>query len=487
MTIDSSDGIGPVRIIWGRLAYLYAVVWSATAGYFLFHIPFEVGETGGNLARYVNAPPALRLFLDTLSIGAWPQEGFLRTFSYATSKLVFDLSGGHYFATYRSLHFAMILVLLVSMVRLVRVNSALMLGLAMLSGTAMFGMISFHEAVRETEINIKLLVPALCFAAFSLSISKPQRWKDVAAVAITFYAAFSNELGLLVWVCLAAAYLVGFRGVSRSATLAATGVLAGYFLCRFVLLDVGVPSLIERSSGFGFRMLDPPELISRFGANPIPFYAYNIFGSVLGVFFAEPRGGVFVFVRSLLDHTVHVSYVIEVGSSLLTTAVMMWFVARRWRVWFRREFDHYDRLFLVSMGVIVANAVIIYPYVKIVTMSTADMFYALAMVPALRCLMLELSTRRLAFRRGVVLCAVLAAISVGWTVRGASFFVDLTRAGGSYQRAWRALTGAPSVSVSPMDSRQAAVIEQVRQQMEALRVPSLELAPRWLDALDREH
>ena len=64
--------------------------------------------------------------------------------------------------------------------------------------------------------------------------------------------------------------------------------------------------------------------------------------------------------------------------------------------------------------------------------------------------MLELSTRRLAFRRGVVLCAVLAAISVGWTVRGASFFVDLTRAGGSYQRAWRALTGAP-ISISVPD------------------------------------
>ena len=382
----------------------------------------------------------------------------------------------------------MILVLLVSMVRLVRVNSALMLGLAMLSGTAMFGMISFHEAVRETEINIKLLVPALCFAAFFVV--------DFEAAALEGCRRGCNHLimrrsqtnsGCWCGCVLRRRIWWDFRGVSRSATLAATGVLAGYFLCRFVLLDVGVPSLIERSSGFGFRMLDPPELISRFGANPIPFYAYNIFGSVLGVFFAEPRGGVFVFVRSLLDHTVHVSYVIEVGSSLLTTAVMMWFVARRWRVWFRREFDHYDRLFLVSMGVIVANAVIIYPYVKIVTMSTADMFYALAMVPALRCLMLELSTRRLAFRRGVVLCAVLAAISVGWTVRGASFFVDLTRAGGSYQRTWRALTGAPSVSVSPMDSRQAAVIEQVRQQMEALRVPSLELAPRWLDALDREH
>lgn len=362
-----------------------------------------------------------------------------------------------------------------------------MLGLVMLSGTAMLGMLSFHEAVRETELNIKLLIPALCFAVVALSASKPRLWQDVTAVAVTFYSVFSNELGLLVWVCLAAAYLVGFRGVSRSAVLAATGVVAGYFLCRFVLLDVGVPSLMERSSGFGFRVLDPPELISRFGTNPIPFYAYNIFGSVLGVFIGEPRAGVLVFVRSVMDRTVHLSHLIEIGSSLLTTAGMTWFVARRWRVWLRREFDHYDRLFLVSMAVIVGNAVISYPYVKIVTMSTGDMFYALAMVPALRGLMLELSTRRLAFHRGVVICALLAAVSVGWTVRGISFFVDLTRAGGGYQRAWHTLQGAPSASSSPMDSTQAAVIEQVRQQMEELRVPSLELAPRWLDALDRDH
>lgn len=113
---------GPVRTIWGRRAYVYAVVWSATAGYFLFHIPFELRETGGNLARLVNAPSAPRLFLDTFSLGAWPQEGFLRTFSWATSKLVFDVSGGYYFATYRALHFAMILVVLMSMVRLARVN-----------------------------------------------------------------------------------------------------------------------------------------------------------------------------------------------------------------------------------------------------------------------------------------------------------------------------------------------------------------------------
>ena len=50
---------------------------------------------------------------------------------------------------------------------------------------------------------------------------------------------------------------------------------------------------MERASGFGFRVLDPPELADRFGGNPLPFYAYNIASSVLSVLLSEPRGGVY--------------------------------------------------------------------------------------------------------------------------------------------------------------------------------------------------
>ncbi len=59
------------------------------------------------------------------------------------------------------------------------------------------------------------------------------------------------------------------------------------------MLDVGTPSLSERASGFGFSVLDPPELARRFTDRRLAFYAYNVVASVLSVVFGEPRGGVF--------------------------------------------------------------------------------------------------------------------------------------------------------------------------------------------------
>ncbi len=223
---------------WNRLAYAYAVVWSAAAGYVLFRVPFEIGETVGNLLKFQVWPPAGRLFVGTFTAGVGgANPGFMRAWSDATSKLVFDLSGGHYFLTYRLLHVVFILLLMIFLVRLVQVRSALTFGLALVSGAALLGMHTFHEAVRETELNIKLLIPVLCFGAVCLSASRPHWGKELAAVALTFYAAFSNELGLLLWVCFAAAYLVGFRGVSRRGVLGTTAVLALLFL--FPLRDLG--------------------------------------------------------------------------------------------------------------------------------------------------------------------------------------------------------------------------------------------------------
>jgi hypothetical protein len=479
--------VGPVIITWNGLAYLFAVLWAGAASYFLFHIPFEFGETYGNLVQFVSTPPAHQVFIGTFaSGGSWPQPGFLRTFSYASSKLLFDASAGHYFMTYRAFHAALMLLLMVCLIRLSRVGSPVTLALAMLSGMAVLGIHTFHEAVRETEFNIKLLVPVLCFGVVCLSASRPRWWKDLAAVAVTFYAVFSNELGLLLWVCVVAAYLVGFRGVSRWGVLATTAVFALYFFFRFVLWDVGAPSLVERSSGFGFRTLDPEELTARFESNPLPLYAYNIVASVLTVLFAEPRGGVFVSVRSALDGTISPGLWLEVASSVLTTAVMIWFVSRRVRAWLRWDFDYYDRLFVVSAAALAGNAVISYPYVKEVTMSTGGAFYALAMIGALRLLIANLAERPLMFWRGALICVLLAVISVSWTLRAASFYVDLSRFGVSVQRQW-ASTARPTAGDSASAAAESPVIARVRREMAELTVPPMSSAPRWLERLDPGH
>ena len=124
----------------------------------------------------------------------------------------------------------------------------------MLATGALLGFHTFHGTVVETELNIKLIIPVCCLAAMNLSAFKNHWWKDVAAVSLTAYSIFANELGLLVWVCIAAAYLVGCRGVSRTGVAGSTLLLAVYFILRFGPLDVGAPILGEARTGFGFSI-----------------------------------------------------------------------------------------------------------------------------------------------------------------------------------------------------------------------------------------
>ena len=86
--------------------------------------------------------------------------------------------------------------------------------------------------------------------------------------------------------------MAGATGVSRAGTWVQVALIGGYFALRFLVLDVGAPGLTERSSGFGFSVLDPDELLARFGGNPVLFYAYNVLSGLSSIFFAEPRSGV---------------------------------------------------------------------------------------------------------------------------------------------------------------------------------------------------
>jgi hypothetical protein len=461
-------------------------VLTFAVGTILVRVPFEVSEVLGNLLMFQTSPSAGQMMIDTFVAPHGP-AGFLRTFSAATGKFLFDVSGGHYLLVYRAFHIALVLILLLSLASLVKARTSVTFGLAALASLALVGGHTFHETVRETETNIKLIVPAMLMALFVLSASAPARWKGPVAVAAAFFGFFSNELGLLIWVSLVAAYLVGCRGVPRWALVAVTGILAGYFFLRFVQWNVGSPGLSERSSGFGFTRYDPNELIAMFGSNPYPFYAYNVIVSVLTVFFAEPRSGAFTVTRDVLNGSPQWGAMLEVATSTATTAVMAWFAASRFRHWWRLEFDHEDRLFLVAMAVIAANAVISFPYAKEVTMSSAGVFYALAMFPALR-QWLEAMPARASFFRGALVYAAVICISIGWTVRGVSFFVDMRRSAYRAQHDWvNVYEWLDSQHIQAPVPNGRALVDTLRREAMAMDVPRLYLQPRWMDLIDPAH
>jgi hypothetical protein len=232
------------------------------------------------------------------------------------------------------------------------------------------------------------------------------------------------ESGLLVWVVIVAAWLTGARGISRRGLLVVTLLAAGYVALRFGYLHTGVPALSERSSGFGLRQLGPGELQRRFGGWPYGFYAYNVVSSILTVLFSEPRGGIWTLPAELARGRIAAGTIVNVVSSTVTTAAIGSFVATRARLWRRVPVERDDQIVLVSLAVIVANAVVSYGYTKDEIMGPAGVFYALAAFVAVAFLLRSSGahTERGADPVGprkqmAALALVLAVTSSGWVIR----------------------------------------------------------------------
>ena len=80
---------------------------------------------------------------------------------------------------------------------------------------------------------------------------------DVAAAILFVIASLTLDSGLLVWVVLVAARLVGLRGVSWRGVAVTTALLAFYMVFRFGIFGIGAPPIGERAAGFGFSRIEP--------------------------------------------------------------------------------------------------------------------------------------------------------------------------------------------------------------------------------------
>ncbi len=471
--------IGPVG--WRRLAYASCAVLTISIAYSLFHVPFEVGDNLNTLLR-VDASSMSDIFWSDLFA-----KGFMRPLTVVSSNALYEigrLAGAHYFLVYRTFHAGMIALVVTGLVTVLRVSTFQTFALAMLSVAAAIGAIPFHQAVHETELNVKLIMTTACIMAAVLATSPRHWWSGTAAVVLATYAMFTNELGLLVWVALVAAYLAGFRGVPLRAVAVVTAILCAYFYLRFVRLSVGAPGLVERSSGFGFSIRSPQELGRMFGAHPLPFYAYNVVASALAVLLSEPSNGVFVFVRNLLAGRATAAMCVNVMSSTLTTLVIVWYVVRSSGAWVKRQLTYHDRLFFVAVAMIGANAAISFPYTKDVTMVPATVFFAIAMFVALHALVGELATRRVGTEQPVAMYAVLAIIVVGWSIRSLSFYADMRIQSYKAQTDWVFLDDwMRSGQIEIRSPHERDLAEHFRAEMIGMEIPKVYLDPAWIKEL----
>jgi hypothetical protein len=414
-----------------RLAYAYAGVAGVMMAIFLLRMPIQLTDSFTEFLIMQGRSPWDVIRPEFLG------GPYVRPLRRGVIKIVFELSRGQYYWWFRGLHAVQLIVLFLLVVRILRVRSIADAAVIPLTIATIAGSQTFADVVREAfPINHFLTILLCCAGAVSLAQSRGGKVVDATAVVLVAFSILTIESGLLVWVVLVAAYAVGWRGVSRGALAACTLVFVSYFLLRYSIGQGGLPGIDERSTGFGFSAADPEALKRAFGDRLWPFYIYNVVSAICCVLFAEPRGGIWLFTRAVVRGGLLPWQVLTVATSTLTTLVIGWSVAQRAQRWRRFELDDGDRLTILFLVLLPANAMFAAVYEKDVILSPAGLFYAIAAAVACRRLLFEEPSRLSLQARRVLVYAVVAALATGWTVRSVGIHYRLRQVARTDRNEW---------------------------------------------------
>ena len=414
-----------------RRAYVLAAVLALGFAYDLTRIPVQVSDSLGDLLEVQTERSMASAFASGLAV-----PGFLRPLKAVQTRLVSDLSMGSYTLAFRGVHVLLLLLTVFMFVRVMQVDTGSDLAAAAFALTVLLGLHTFANLLREAyPINHFLEIMLFALIALRLAQGQPGWLPDAAAALLFAVGALVVESGLLIWVVIAAAWLSGMRGISTRGLVVVTLLLCGYAYLRFVVIASGVPTLDERSSAVWLRVLEPSELNERFGSNPLQFFGYNVAAAAASVLFSEPRAGLWVTVATYLQGELWPWMVVALVCSTTTTALIIAAAISSWRD--RSGPDGTDRFFFIAAGVIAANAVLTYGYLKSDLMSLAGCFYALAAYAAVRRLL-----RRSQGMRSLtmaVLAMLLVTASAGWAVRTAGLHYSLRYAAFKNRNEWAAV------------------------------------------------
>jgi len=414
-------------------------------------------------------------------MGKIDSGGFFRPLRFVQIKLLLDGSGGHYNLAYKSFHVLFIAALFFVFVRVARVLTkhdalAFMYALVVLTGMNTFlGMVW-----EEYAINHFIEIAVFSIAAILLCQSRGGVIADTAAVVLLVVATLTLDSGPLVWVVVVAARLVGLRGVSRRGVTIMTGLLAAFIFYR--LSGIGAPEAGERATGFGFSRIEPADIQRRFveTGHLSYFHLYNVVSAFASVFLSEPNDGRWLLTQRVVTGEIDPMVVTSIVSALVGTGLLVVFAIHRRAAWVARQFDHSDRLVIICVGVALANAAMCFSYVKDDIMSTAGVFYALAVFAATRDALTRWSQASRSIAVTAVLGLVLFASGAAWTVRTIGSQYQMLRIGATDRYEWAHvdewLTQQDQTPTTPQGKR---LVQDLRAEAMRTRPLSLLYVPRW--------
>ncbi len=409
--------------------------------------------------------------------------GFLRPLYWVQIKLLLEGSRGHYTAAYKSFHVLCVALLFFFFALAARVRTKDDAAAFAFAVVVLAGMHTFLGMVWEGyPVNHYLEIAIFCVAALVLCQSSGGLVADIAATLLFVMASLTLDSGLLVWVVFVAARLVGLRGVSWRGVAMATALLVVYMVLRFVVWDVGSPLVGERAVGFGFSRIEPEEIERRFVATGhlYYFYLYNVLSAFASVFLSEPINGRWMLAQRLVTGDVDPMVATSIISALVATGLLVRFAIVRRREWAARRFAHGDQLVLVCVAVALGNATMCFSYVKDEVMSTAGVFYALAVFASMRDALPRWTAPPGRAVMATALSVVLFAGSAAWTIRTTGSQYQMLRIGTVDRYEWAHVDEwLAQQHQTPTSTQSAQLVHDLRDQAMRTRPLSVLFVPRW--------
>lgn len=401
--------------------------------------------------------------------GGLRSSGYWRPLRVTQIKLIVDAAPDDPTGAFKAVHVALTLAVFVLFSIWVRPRSmpeftAAGIALMIVAGHHSF-FVLFSEAY---PVNHFLEIVALTLVIAVLARGAPAWWKDLLAPLLLAIGALTIESGLLVGVVAIACWMAGWRGISSRGIGSVVLVLIAYFVLRFLVFDVPSPGLDERATGWWLGRLEPAQLVERFGANPLPLYAYNLMAALLSVLTSEPRGGVWLISERWLADSFRPWMGVHMVSSVLVTGAMLAALVPALGRWRHGTIHDRDRFVLVACALVAANTALSFGYVKDEVLSVGAVFYAGGAFAALAAL-----ADRAREQRGAAVAAalLLLCISVLWTTRAAGTFFSLQASAYKVANDWAVYSMERELPADWAVDAQRRTFLDLRQRSVSLDVP----------------
>ncbi len=391
---------------WTAVAAGVALPAVAILCFTLWRAPYPITDSIGHFEDVARRPASSFLL---------PTSSYYRPLFYMTLSAVWHAAPtiADALTTIRFLHIIPIVLLVLLLLLHVRPRTPVDAAAATLGVAALLGTGGFRDNL-ELPLSYTIVGMPVVLAVWMLIERERRVWHPAAILALALIAIGFKEHGLVVVPLIVAAWWLGSPGATRTMAAAATVGAIAYVVLRLYFHDARLP-MFEQDVGLGFTRVPASDAEARFGAFPLGIFAYSAASTIANVLFAEPTDGIFRIVQAIRNGESEPWQVVQVASSLVLTALVVWWGFGTLRRGEDRRWSPDARLFLVMLVVLLATGALSFNYSRERLGGMAVPLYAVAAFHAARAAALRAS--RVSTPIAAAMALVLLLLATGWQLR----------------------------------------------------------------------